>query len=482
MPSTSERPWLHEAPQYGLRMLAAVDPDNPAVLRFAAPAEALPEDTRARECGSGDLAAFAEGRGTAPQLELRLPAGGNGSKLWRCALLPCGATDVGEAAAVLHVHGAPSERRVTWMALTTLEPPPISEAAAALVPAFSDAQRFEAEYASLLPPALRSRGFGARLEHWSVAVDPSVEPFLPASAAAACAVAVPPAPAEWAELMVRRKGCTSVELKSPPPPRELRLGRGALADVRLAAALLRWRGCAAPDCGERGAAAMLHCHVNVRSSEGGGELLCARELLSVFCAWLQFEHVAASLTRSWVRRDRWCAPLYATGPEFSFSDKPWAQGGHRPLPPHLLDAPAFLRRAHTLWRGECCALASEEERVQRLFAVTPGRLASLNVEAVLKTGTYEFRRHHATTCGDAARNWCLFCVAFVEAARPGDGACLGRGAEALLDAQSPEQALTRLREAQLLATREGLVALLARVLGEGEARALVEAMAAESCV
>ena len=43
MPSTSERPWLHEAPQYGLRMLAAVDPDNPAVLRFAAPAEALPE-------------------------------------------------------------------------------------------------------------------------------------------------------------------------------------------------------------------------------------------------------------------------------------------------------------------------------------------------------------------------------------------------------------------------------------------------------
>ena len=114
----------------------------------------------ARECGSGDLAAFAEGRGTAPQLELRLPAGGNGSKLWRCALLPCGATDVGEAAAVLHVHGAPSERRVTWMALTTLEPPPISEAAAALVPAFSDAQRFEAEYASLLPPALRSRGFG----------------------------------------------------------------------------------------------------------------------------------------------------------------------------------------------------------------------------------------------------------------------------------------------------------------------------------
>ena len=345
---------------------------------------------------------------------------------------------------------------------------------------------------------------------------------MPASAAAACAVAVPPAPAEWAELMVRRrtriplhagvvpvfvlprcfgmrtlvssrlwgapdtqvrrKGCTSVELKSPPPPRELRLGRGALADVRLAAALLRWRGCAAPDCGERGAAAMLHCHVNVRSSEGGGELLCARELLSIFCAWLQFEHVAASLARSWVRRDRWCAPLYATGPEFSFSDKPWAQGGHRPLPPHLLDAPAFLRRAHTLWRGECCALASEEERVQRLFAVTPGRLASLNVEAVLKTGTYEFRRHHATTCGDAARNWCLFCVAFVEAARPGDGACLGRGAEALLDAQSPEQALTRLREAQLLATREGLVALLARVLGEGEARALVEAMAAESCV
>ena len=98
-------------------------------------------------------------------------------------------------------------------------------------------------------------------------------------------------------MQVRRKGCTSVELKSPPPPRELRLGRGALADVRLAAALLRWRGCAAPDCGERGAAAMLHCHVNVRSSEGGGELLCARELLSVFCAWLQFEHVAASLAR-----------------------------------------------------------------------------------------------------------------------------------------------------------------------------------------
>ena len=197
MPSTSERPWLHEAPQYGLRMLAAVDPDNPAVLRFAAPAEALPEDTRvsvlwpdswggrdgttgagwrleARECGSGDLAAFAEGRGTAPQLELRLPAGGNGSKLWRCALLPCGATDVGEAAAVLHVHGAPSERRVTWMALTTLEPPPISEAAAALVPAFSDAQRFEAEYASLLPPALRSRDFG-------VGVGPPALPHLPAA-------------------------------------------------------------------------------------------------------------------------------------------------------------------------------------------------------------------------------------------------------------------------------------------------------------
>jgi len=58
---------------------------------------------------------------------------------------------------------------------------------------------------SELRAAIAAAGLAARLEHWSVAVDPSVEPFLPASAAAACAVAVPPAPAEWAELMVRRR-------------------------------------------------------------------------------------------------------------------------------------------------------------------------------------------------------------------------------------------------------------------------------------
>ena len=560
------QPRLREAPQYGLRVLAAVDPDNPAVLRFIrsgggpqtlqAEMAALPEETtvsvvwpvgwlesargrgagapgasdasdgyknpitcagwrlEARECGSGDLVASAEKSGSAPELALALPAGARAhSRVWRCVLLPPGATDVGEAAAVLHVHGAPRVPRLSSLALTAMQPPPLDEAAAALVPAFRAAERLEEAYAARLPRALQERGFGveiellvlppswsghatkaselkaalaaaglaSRLGHWPLAVDLSVEPFLPASAEAACAAAVPPVPIEWAEQMARVRGCTAVELKSPLPPRELRLGRGALADVRLAAHLMRWRGCAAPDCGERGAAAMLHVHVNVRKTEAGGEQLTSRELLCVFGTWLQFEHVTGALARSWLRRDRWCGPLYATGPELAFRDKPWQQGERRPLPPGKLDAPAFLRRAHALWQNERLEELDEDERVRCLFAETPGRLASLNVAAVNKTGTVEFRRHHATTCGVAVRNWCLFCVAFLEAARTGEGSCLGRGAEVLLGAPSPEGALSALREAQLRATSDGLVALLARALGEGEARVLVDAMAAESC-
>ena len=47
---------------------------------------------------------------------------------------------------------------------------------------------------------------------------------------------------------------------------------------------------------------------------------------SLAAGWVRFDFVTMRFARSWCWRERWAAPLYATGAEFLFQEKAWEQG------------------------------------------------------------------------------------------------------------------------------------------------------------
>ena len=490
------RPCLRASPPYNASVLRAADPEHPAArhadaagtkvfVEWGARAADEGEDVagpctlvaRAHPPGAVDEDVVAKAAWGAP-LEIQLPHA-TGAGVFRCELRDAKDRRI----TAMHAHIPPRTRLATDIALTALVPPPLSDASAVLAP------HATAHAAECADAKLAARGFGieleliclppewsgfatkkeeiaavlaaaaddhnaplcARLAMWENTVDAAVAPFEPAGAAAACAAAQPGTaahtnPVEAAAFMSRTKGVASIEFKSPRPPNELRFSRGAAAEIRAAVALLAWRGAAAPDVCERGCAAALHVHVDVMH---GAAPLSVRQLMCVFMTWVEMEFTVSSMTRSWVRRDKWAAPLYATGPEFAFTDKPWEQG-LRPLTrgAAALDVPGFLRRAHAAWHAG-------DRDVASIFRETPGRLASLNVEAILKTGTVEFRCHHATLDPADVARWARFCVAFVDAASRDDA-----WASLLFDADSAESCLRLLAEAQLRSTRSRLRGLV----------------------
>eukprot|EP00873_Tetraselmis_striata_P040447 jgi/Tetstr1/460711/TSEL_005898.t1 len=268
-----------------------------------------------------------------------------------------------------------------------------------------------------------------------------------------------------------RGGMVCAELKSPPPPNELRMcgfktglaaAQSSELEVSVLLDVLRHLGVAAPDTSERGTSAMTHCHVNVCNSMAGGELLNHRDILYVWQAWVIYEFVTVKFARSWLWRDRWAAPLLATGAEFVFQQKPWEQG--RVLGTSELvtnDVPAFVRHCHTTVRSHAFASCQDEQqRLAMLFAPgkTPGKHVSLNVNHVTSFGTLEFRRMHSTTSSQPLLQWLQFCSAFVDAfGSPG-----GRSAwPHFLDASEPCAALQQLQRAQHTATQ----AMLERDMG-----------------
>lgn len=415
-----------------------------------------------------------------------------------------------------------------------------------------------------------------RLRRWRVCVDHSVCPFTPHAAENLAALhgqgrAV-------AQELSRVRGFTGSEIKSPEPPHELRVGRGggAEAEVSVLYRILRSLGIAAPDTGERGSSANLHCHVNVANPLAAGRALGHREVLSVWqvslrpprpqllwpladppwdlsprslpgppgsgpraanrattmapsgaptrpllapspelstpcipsspsspcplgaCkrlplvaprstevpvavavvrggtsrrqlsslakllasprllarqAWVVYDLVTLRLCRSWLWRDRWAAPLYATGAEFAFREKAWEQGAVLCETRVVAnDVPSFVERCHALVRtAEFEAQEDEAARLRMVFAhgSTPGKHVSLNVEHVSTLGTLEFRRMHATTAEAEALRWVHFCAAFVEAFSRG-GAC-GRWPH-FLDAATAREALDELERLQASST------------------------------
>ena len=376
---------------------------------------------------------------------------------------------------------------------------------------FTSEQQHRQPPAAMHPPEEEWSALCDRLRLWAVTNDHAITPFTPYAAnSLAAELGLGPAAAD---AMSRSRGLVGIELKSPPPPNELRLGgiqehqqkqrvprdedddddddddddgdgapdRGIdgstlqrqqrprpVAEIRLLFKLLHSIGFAAPDTGEKGTAAMLHCHVNVTNPEGAGRLLWHREILSVWQAWVKYDLVTTKLARSWLWRDRWAAPLYATGAEFTFDQKPWEQGRVKGLAElRANDVPVFVRRCHAAVRSrgfrEC---EDERGRLQVLFAptLTPGKHVSLNLEHVTTFGTLEFRRMHATTDPDWVLCWSHFCAAFVEKfSRDRDGENGGErtGGGCLrhfLDAPDADTALRELEAAQASATQEMLEA------------------------
>ena len=150
-------------------------------------------------------------------------------------------------------------------------------------------------------------------------------------------------------------------------------------------------------------------------------------------------------------RDKWAAPLYATGAEFLFCEKAWEQGEMvSPKDAGAYDVPTFFRHARAILDDD----TPEEEKVERIFGGSRlGKYCSLNVDKVLEYGTVEFRRMHPSTDPDHAVSWALFCVTFVETFQD------TRLASAYL-AVPVEDGLRALQRDQETATRADLAELL----------------------
>lgn len=138
---------------------------------------------------------------------------------------------------------------------------------------------------------------------------------------------------------------------------------------------------------------------------------------------MRFEHVTARLCRSWCWADRWASPLFATGSEFTFNERPLERGEAAHLERAVAnDVPTFFARAHRgvreLEQDEALATGDEAARVAHLFGEKRcqlGKYCSLNLLPLHRYGTLEFRRQHASTDETFIVRWARFCVAFVEA-------------------------------------------------------------------
>ena len=126
---------------------------------------------------------------------------------------------------------------------------------------------------------------------WSVTSDPLIEgqPAELARATISQARLEAAAEARALRLLTLSDGVHRSEFKSPPPPHELRFHRGAEMEIRTFLGALARMGAATPSVSMRGrAGTAVHCHVNVRNADAGGEPLTALEILNV---WMACERV-----------------------------------------------------------------------------------------------------------------------------------------------------------------------------------------------
>ncbi|KAK1742684.1 hypothetical protein QTG54_006281 [Skeletonema marinoi] len=243
----------------------------------------------------------------------------------------------------------------------------------------------------------------------------------------------------------------SPEYKSPLPPNELyhtfpppKDGHDDASDsIRLVLdgvlknAAASSRGVAVPtvsDIGQSGTS--IHVHVNITNPTAWprkavtqcGDIEATSSLLSVIFGWICFDRVIGchfNMPNVW--RDRSFAPMYVTGPEFSWNEVSWRHGSSTLKPEQvkhvkLNNLQAWFEHVHSCLkstRGE----EKKEQDPTSLFELvfdnevlinTISRWNSLNLLSLKQYGTIEFRRMHATLDPDFVSAWTWFCVGFVE--------------------------------------------------------------------
>lgn len=244
----------------------------------------------------------------------------------------------------------------------------------------------------------------------------------------------------------------SPEYKSPLPPNELyhtfpppQDGHDDASDsIRLVLdgvlknAAATNRTVAVPTVSDIGqSSTSIHVHVNVtnptawpREAVTDIEVEVTSSLLSVIFGWVCFDRVIGchfNMPNVW--RDRSFAPMYVTGPEFSWNEVSWRQGSSTIKPEQvkhvkLNNLQAWFEHVHS-----CLNLKStsgeekKEPEPNSLYEVvfdnevlvnTISRWNSLNLLSLKQYGTIEFRRMHATLDSDFVSAWTWFCVGFVE--------------------------------------------------------------------
>lgn len=242
----------------------------------------------------------------------------------------------------------------------------------------------------------------------------------------------------------------SPEYKSPLPPNELyhtfpppQDGHDDASDsIRLVLdgvlknAAATNRGVAVPTVSVIGqSGTSIHVHVNITNPtawprEVVSDVEVTSSLLSVIFGWVCFDRVVGchfNMPNVW--REKSFAPMYVTGPEFSWNEVSWRHGSLTIKPEQvkhvtLNNLQAWFEHVHS-----CLNLKStsgeekKEPESKSLYEVvfdnevlvnTISRWNSLNLLSLKSYGTIEFRRMHATLDSDFVSAWTWFCVGFVE--------------------------------------------------------------------
>ena len=286
----------------------------------------------------------------------------------------------------------------------------------------------------------------------------------------------------------------SPEYKSPLPPNELYHEfpppcEGDEADREIRLLLdgvlknpeISQRSIMCPTISDIGqSASSIHVHVNVRNPNAWprtpldeiDDRTATRSLLSVILNYIRFDGIIRTFSKPWMWRDRSLAPMFASGPEFSWQENAWTLG--KTIIDHdnkcekdLYNVPGLFNHLFHAYNTALEDAADASSMFDSVF--DPEKLRNsvfrwngLNLFSLRKYGTIEFRRMHATLDADFISAWTWFVVAFVEYfSKPEAFEELG---EACLGSDSPSDGLTELVQAQDNATLEDLTEIMTPML------------------
>ena len=283
----------------------------------------------------------------------------------------------------------------------------------------------------------------------------------------------------------------SPEYKSPLPPNELFHefpppceGDDADREIRmlldgvLKNCQVSQRSIMCPTISDIGqSASSIHVHVNIRnpdawprtSLEDIDDVLATQSLLSVVLNYIRFDGIIRTFSKPWMWRDRSLAPMFASGPEFSWQENAWSLG--KTIIDHdnkcekdLYNVPGLFNHLFVAYnsalQGDAAAAGNMFDTVfdPEQLRKSVFRWNGLNLFSLRKYGTIEFRRMHATLDADFISSWTWFVVAFVEHfSKPEAFEELGK---ACWESDGPSEGLAKLVQAQNEATIEDLAEII----------------------